>query len=387
LGLARALLRAGLEVSFVLPKRLGAVNSAVRVVFGDDYYRELGLDTITLHEVDSPLYPYLTSSEYEAAGRSGLKTSPYAKTLIGEVLRYAMTAAKVARDEEFDVIHAHDWLSFPAGLEAKRISGKPLIVHVHATEFDRGGGTGVNQEVYDIERKGMEGADKVIAVSHHTKDILVSRYSIPPEKISVVHNGIDEADYLVPHGTPSEIQALRAAGNKIVLFVGRITIQKGPDYFVKMARKVLEYKKDVYFVVAGSGDMEWRMVEAVAAAGMSDRFIFTGFLRGEELNEVYRAADLYVMPSVSEPFGITPLEANLNGTPVLISKQTGAGEILSHALRCDFWDTDEMANQALAVLEHRSLHDTLRENGRAETRSIDWNKAAEKCIIVYDSVA
>jgi len=385
LGLTRALLRCGIEVSFVLPKRLGETSSAVPILFGEDYYAKLGIDKARFYEVDSRLYAYVTSAEY-AAGKS-LAASPYAKSLMGEVSRYALTASSIALSEEFDVIHAHDWLSFPAGLEAKRVTGKPLIVHVHATEFDRGGGNGVNEEVFIIEKNGMSGADKIIAVSEHTKNIIIDKYGIAAEKISVVHNGIDEADYMRPHATTSEVQALKESGSKIVLFVGRITIQKGPDYFVKMAEKVLEYYRDVYFVVSGSGDMEWAMIEEVAARGLSDRFIFTGFLRGEELNQIYRAADLYVMPSVSEPFGITPLEADLNGTPILISKQAGVGEILNHALKCDFWDTDEMANQVVSVLENPDLHRTLQHNGYAEAASHDWNKAAQKCVLVYNGVA
>lgn len=388
LGLTRALSRIGINLTFVLPKRLGEYGASTRLVFGDDYYESLGLSAVSFHEIDSLLYPYVDSAGYTEEMRLTMKKKglPYARTLIDEVRRYGIVGASIAKRESFDVIHAHDWLSFLAGIEAKRATGKPLIVHVHATEFDRGGGGGVNQHVYDIERRGMHEADRVITVSQWTKSVVVERYGVPADKVSVVHNGIDEVDYIRPHGMPSEILSLKRGGSKIVLFLGRVTIQKGPDYFVRMARRVLDYYKNVYFVVTGSGDMERQMIEEAVRHGMSDRFIFTGFLRGEESAAMYAAADLFVMPSVSEPFGITPLESYMNGTPVLISKQSGAAEVLTHALKCDFWDVDEMANQVVSVLEHPELHKTLAENGHSQTRTIDWDKAARKCANIYDDV-
>jgi glycosyltransferase involved in cell wall biosynthesis len=237
--------------------------------------------------------------------------------------------------------------------------------------------------VYDIERAGMHAADRVVTVSGFTRDIVVAKYGVPYSKVTVVHNGIDSFDYNRDTPTHPSFAALKKDGSKIVLFVGRITIQKGPDYFVKMAKGVLEHAPKTYFVVSGSGDMERQMMQEAAHLGMSSRFIFTGFLRGEELNAVYRAADLYIMPSISEPFGITPLESLIHGTPVLISKQSGVSEVISHALKVDFWDIREMTNKVVAVLEHSSLHGTLRDNGRGEVEHVTWKAAAEKCATLY----
>lgn len=385
LGLTRALLHLGVDVTFVLPKKFDFSNSwgnRFKMLFANDLAKN---GIVKFQQIDTPLTPYITSAEYELL-RSPLDKTIYGNSLLEEVRRYAILARKIAESEDFDVIHAHDWLSFLAGLEAKKIKNKPLIVHVHATEFDRGGGNGVNQFVYDIEREGMQKADKIIAVSNLTKNIIVKHYGVQPDKVHVVHNGINEEDYARGEEMSEKILALKRGGNKIVLFVGRITLQKGPDYFVKVAKKVLHYYPKVYFVVSGSGDMEWKMIREVAEQGMSDRFIFTGFLRGDNLNKVYKAADLFIMPSVSEPFGITPLESIINGTPVLISRQSGVGELLSHALKTDFWDVNEMTNKVVSVLSNKSLQVCLGKNGREEIKKIDWMSAAKKCANVYSLV-
>lgn len=366
-GLTRALTSSGVEVIFVLPKNTEVSNKEMR-------FRFAGIENFKFKTISSPLYPYLTSGE----------AKNYGFNLLDEVKLYAERAREIATEEEYDVIHAHDWLAYPAGIAAQEVSGKPLVVHVHATEFDRGGGNGVNQAVYEIEKEGMEKAQKVITVSDWTKQMVIKHYGIPAEKIEVVWNGI-VSQPLVP--LPDRLAKLRALGKKIVLFVGRITLQKGPDYFVRAAKKVLEFEPQTLFVVVGSGDMEGQMIRLVANLGMSDKFIFAGFLRGEELNQIYQSADLYVLPSVSEPFGITPLEALANGTPVLISKQSGVAEVLSHALKVDFWDVDEMASQIIAVLHHDVLKNILTENGQHELPKISWLEAARKCLGVYSAVA
>ncbi|MCR4322833.1 MAG: glycosyltransferase family 4 protein, partial [Candidatus Azambacteria bacterium] len=300
-----------------------------------------------------------------------------------EVLAYSACAAAIARMSSFDVIHAHDWLSFLAGLEAKRVSGKPLIVHVHATEFDRTGGTGVNARVYDIERRGMQEADRVIAVSQWTKNIIVEHYGVSPEKIEVVHNGVEERDF---RRLPSELDSWKAQGKKIVLFHGRVTLQKGPDYFLRTARRVLEFFPQAVFVVSGIGDMLPQMVREAVTLGISDKVFFVGALWDEERDKMYQAADVVMMPSVSEPFGIVPLEALSNGAPVLISKQSGVSEVLSHALKSDFWDTDEMANKIVSILKNESLKSTLRANGNREASTVTWSKAAQKVLGVYKAL-
>ena len=304
--------------------------------------------------------------------------SPYAGDMLQEVQRYAALASEVARQEEFDVVHAHDWMTYPAGLAVAALKGKPLVVHVHSTEFDRSG-VNVDQRIYDIERRGMHGAIKIIAVSHLTKNICVHRYGVDPDKVEVVYNAID----LNGSGFDEEKYKIHN-DEKIVLFLGRITLQKGPEYFLAAAKKVLEVIDNVKFVMAGSGDMIRRVIEMAAAMGIGHKVLFTGFLRGPDVDKVFRMADLYVMPSVSEPFGIAPLEAMSHDVPVLISKQSGVSEMIQHALKCDFWDVDEMANKIIAVLRHPPLASTLRQHGAIDVRRRTWSDAAKQCTVVYD---
>ena len=373
-GLTRALARADTLITFVLPKRVNAGADWLRMCFAD-------LPEAIGRGITAYLYPYITSENY-ARERKGLPPV-YGLNLIDEVRRYGLLAGEIAASESFDIIHAHDWLSFPAGLAARRVSGKPLVVHVHATEFDRTGGTGLSEEVYKIEQEGMRQANAVVAVSQRTKNMIVRHYGIPPEKVTVVHNGIEAADH---RPLPDRLVALKRAGEKVVLFVGRITLQKGPDYFVRAAKRVLELEPKVYFIIAGSGDMEGQVLREAAALGIADRVIFTGFVRGAELDALYQSADLYVLPSVSEPFGITPLESLINGTPVIISYQSGVAEVLRHALKVDFWDTEELANQIITVLRHPPLHKTLKQYGGAEVHQVTWTAAAEKCLNLYRSL-
>jgi glycosyltransferase involved in cell wall biosynthesis len=309
-------------------------------------------------------------------GTGGGAGAGYSGDLVADAERYAALCTTIARRQDFDVIHAHDWLTYPAGLAASRASGKPLVVHVHSTEFDRSGDN-VNRAVYDIERAGILGAHRVIAVSELTKGICVSRYGADPRKIDVVYNGIDRDEHQPAPG--SQI----AADDKIVLFLGRITMQKGPEYFIAAAKRVLEKLDKVKFVVAGSGDMALRMVELAASLGIGHKVFFTGFLRGRDVDRAFRMADCYVMPSVSEPFGLAALEAIHHDVPVILSKTAGAAEVLTHVLKVDFWDTDEMANKIVAVLRHPPLAQTLRQHGAFELRRLTWAGAAEKCVRSY----
>jgi len=302
--------------------------------------------------------------------------SDYHGDVLGDSQRYARMVVALCRKSSFDVIHAHDWMTFPAGMALAQVTGKPLVVHIHSTEFDRSG-EHVHQRVYDIERRGMHASIRVIAVSNYTKSLCVSRYSIDPAKVEVVYNGV-EAGGPQP-GDDDQIESR----DKIVLFLGRITMQKGPEYFVSAAKRVLEKMDNVKFIVAGSGDMARRMIELAAEMGIGHKVLFTGFLRGRDVARVFRMADCYVMPSVSEPFGIAPLEAMSHDVPVIISKQSGVSEVLTHALKVDFWDTNEMANKILAVLRHPPLSQTLREHGRFELRRLTWDGAAQQCIETY----
>ena len=373
-GLTRAMSSCeNTDIVFVLPKKVNVSSDFVKIIFAD-------ASAVLSDEDVSILSGYITSGEY-LLKKDETTVGLYGATLLQEVKFYANRAKEIARNEDFDVIHAHDWLSFLAGIEAKKISGKPLVLHVHATEFDRTGGQGVNQDVYDIEKYAMEKADEIIAVSNFTKEKIVKYYNIDPNKITVVHNGVDVSDF---RELPPRLECVKKEGKqKIVLFVGRITIQKGPEYFVRAAKKVLEYYPNALFVVAGSGDMQYQMMNEVADLGIGDKVIFTGFLRGDDLAALYQAADLYVMPSVSEPFGIIPLETIANNTPVIVSKQTGVSEVLTHALKVDFWDVDEMANKILGVLQNDSLQKTLQEESQKEVKKIDWASSAKKVLDIY----
>lgn len=303
-------------------------------------------------------------------------SAAYSGDLLGDADRYARLVVSLARTEPFEVIHAHDWLTYPAGIALSRVTGRPLIVHVHSTEFDRSGDN-VNQALYSIERRGMHAADRVIAVSEYTKGICVSRYGVPPSKVDVVYNGVENGDAQPPPGAAIESR------DKIVLFLGRITMQKGPEYFIAAAKRVLEKVENVKFVVAGSGDMARGMIEQAARMGIGQKVLFTGFLRGRDVQRIFQMADCYVMPSVSEPFGIAALEAIQHDVPVIISKQSGVSEVLTHVLKVDFWDVDEMANKIIAVLRHPPLSQTLRTHGTFEVRRLTWDGAGEKCVRVY----
>lgn len=373
-GLTKAMSTLPTEVLFVLPKRVGVSADFMKMIFAD-------IQKFSFHTIDTLVYPYITSEKYGEI--VGDKPSIYGRNLIDEVRLYGERARTVIKNQKFDVIHAHDWLAYPAGMMAKKLSGKPLVVHVHATEFDRTGGTGVNQQVYEIEKAGMTLADKVIAISHWTKNIVMKHYGIPEYKIEVVHNGIDATEYC---GQNVRLKELKEAGYKIVLFVGRLTLQKGPDYFIKVAKRVLEFNPKVYFIVAGSGDMERQTIDDAARLGISDRVIFCGFLRGQELNDLYASADLYILPSISEPFGLTPLESLVNGTPVLVSNQSGVAEVLKHALKADFWDVDDMTDKILSVINYAPLQRTLAVNGEAEARRTTWLESAKKCLNIYNQV-
>jgi len=406
-GLTKAMSKLGLEVTFVLPRMVrGSEQTSSHITLrtpGDikgEYqadWETKELKNITIRTIDSPLKPYKDAEAYRQEIEDIIRTkqqkitgvagyehtqdgSPYSGDMYTEVHRYASAAVKLAMQENFDIIHAHDWMTYPAGIAVAAVSGKPLVVHVHSTEFDRSG-EHVNQMIYDIERRGMHASDKIIAVSYLTKNIIMSRYGVSGDKVEVVYNGIEK------NGNGLGLGKIGISKNeKIVLFLGRITMQKGPEYFLGAAKKVLEVMDNVRFVMAGSGDMMKRTIELAAQLGIGSKVLFTGFLRGEDVRKVYERADLYVMPSVSEPFGIAPLEALNNDVPVLISKQSGVSEVLTHVLKADFWDVNEIANKIVAVLKYPPLQMTLKEHGNYEVRKLRWEDAAEKCRQVYMQV-
>ncbi|MBT1686460.1 glycosyltransferase [Dawidia soli] len=404
LGLATALKEQDVKLLFVVPKAhgdesiplinasgvtLAADETVVRTVHkrSDTGSREIAVAATirpyatgaATRAVEHWHWQYATETLRTVKSGSGIRYSfsgGYGPSLMEEVARYADVAGAIARQNNFDVIHAHDWLSFPAGVEAKNVSGKPLIVHVHATEIDRAGENNIDRRVFDIERQGMQAADLVIAVSQWTKDILVRKYDIHPAKIHVVHNGVMPVQ--VDHWpvTPK-------ISEHVVTFLGRVTYQKGPLYFIEAARKVLDYFPDAHFIMAGSGDLLPAMIDRVARGKMSSRVHFTGFLRGKQIHQVWSVTDVYVMPSVSEPFGITPLEAVQAGVPVIVSNQSGVAEVMDHVIKVDFWDTRALANAIIGVLRHKVLSDSLRSNGRKEIEALTWKRAAGKIKQLY----
>ena len=406
-GMTRGLARNGVEVVFVMPRAYGDEDQRfVRVVNASDVetigtrdheFSEELLEKVSFIHIDSNMLPYISPEEYAAyhdefvrSGRTHEWTDvwkqrytfsgKYGANLMEEVARYAMVAAQVAKDLEgqFDVIHAHDWLTYFAGIAAKRVSGKPLGVHMHATEFDRSG-ENINRRVYAIEKAGMQAADRVIAVSELTRRIVIGKYGILADKVVTVHNA-------VRFGESEEAAPERAVKDKVVTFLGRITYQKGPDYFVEAAAKVLQRVSDVRFVMAGSGDLMNHVVRRVAQLGIADRFHFTGFLKGGEVQRMFRLSDVYVMPSVSEPFGISPLEAMRSGVPVIISRQSGVAEVLDYAIKVNYWDVDALADAIYGLLTYPALGRMFASKGLEEVTGLKWTNAAAKIKTVYETV-
>lgn len=364
-GLAHALDAIGVGITFVLPRRQ-RVASHLRFVFAH------------------ALPPGVAYGAYGASGRcreGAEECAPFPLDYLSAAKHYARFAAAIARREPHDVIHAHDWLSFLAGLEAKRASGKPLIVHVHNTIFDRGLGS-ASPEERAVEYEGIAQADAVVAVSQYTKNLIVTHYGIDPNKVYVVHNGVDAPSVDVLDA----VSHLRSGGRKIVLYVGRITIQKGLEYLIRAVARAREFDPSIALVVAGGGDMFPAAVRDVLALGLSGNVLFTGWLDEREVARLYRSADLFVMPSVSEPFGLVALEAAIHGVPVLVSKQSGAREVMKNALVTDFWDVDDMANKIVACVRHAPLREALSRNGRRDATAASWQRAAEACKAYYEKL-
>ena len=402
-GLTRAMDQLGMEVTFVLPKMVESKYAThVKLLTpgsrtSASFFKFEDMKNVKFHVISSPLQPYSTPDTYQQKIEETLRhkqeilggsinsasqlfmSKDYSSNMYTEVHRYAAMAAELAENEQFDIVHAHDWMTYPAGIAVSAVSGRPLVVHVHSTEFDRSG-EHVNQMIYDIEREGMHRADKVITVSHFTRNIIISRYGVSGDKVEVVYNGVER------NGKWSMDETVIDKNEKIVLFLGRITMQKGPEYFLQAAKKVIELMDNVKFVMAGSGDLMHRAIEMAAELGIGHKVLFTGFLHGEDVQKIYKMADLYVMPSVSEPFGIAPLEALDNDVPVIISKQSGVSEVLMHALKVDFWDVDEIANKIVAVLKYPPLQMTLRSHGNFEIRRLRWKDAATRCAKIYEEM-
>ena len=427
-GLTKGLAYQDVEVVFVVPKAYGDEDqstisligaSSVEVKLRVSKYRETEIpeimagSTVLMNklkyiEVGSKLVPYLNPEEFEKHVHESLLskryalpdhqrdtiqvieetvekkgtidfTGKYGPSLLQEVSNYALVAAEIASTQKFDLIHAHDWLTYHAGIAAKAVSCKPLVIHVHATEFDRTGEK-YNTIVYDIEKSGMEAADLVITVSNLTRNTVINKYGIDPDKVFTVYNAVEP-------GSQKEIDhSQKYLNEKVVTFLGRITYQKGPEYFMEAANKVLKHSSNVRFVMAGSGDMLRRMIRRAARLGITERFHFTDFLKGTDVDLMFAQSDVYVMPSVSEPFGISPLEAIRSNVPVIISKQSGVSEILKHAIKVDFWDIDAMADAIHGLITYDSLAEMFRKHGRKEVDDLKWENAALTIRDLYSKV-
>jgi glycogen(starch) synthase len=403
-GLSKALARQGVGIDFVIPRLHGGENASHMAIHDTTSVTTSShLDIpagVTFHAIPAHLQPYWRPETYQAKAVTHENKAPinngrisllnpslpassqgehYGNNIFEEVARFTHKVVQKMKLTDADVIHAHDWMTFPAGVALSEITGKPLIVHVHSLESDRSGES-VNTQIHEIERFGITKAHQIIAVSHYTAEEIAKRHGVAKSKISVIHNGVYPKQAVEKSAEDSKEQ------NKNVLFLGRVTFQKGPDYFVEAAAKVIPHAPNTTFIMAGSGDMLNGMIERVVELGIEDNFRFPGFLRGKEVDQMYSLADLYVMPSVSEPFGIAPLEAINQNTPVLLSKQAGVGEVLNHALKFDFWDVDRLAELIIAALRHEELRNDLLTMSKEEVKRIRWDSAASKTATVYQQI-
>lgn len=307
--------------------------------------------------------------------------------LFGQTALYEEAVERIAKSTEFDVIHAHDWLTCRAALRAQAVSGRPLIVHLHSIEADRAGKEfGGNPFVREIEELAVHMADKVVAVSEHTKQGIMREYGVPGDKIDVVHNSMNLGDLqpLDNNNAYRYLAAMKARGYRVVVNVGRLTIQKGVPNLIRAAKKVIDHHPKTLFLIVGTGEQDHELMEMAASLGIGRNVIFTGFLRGKQWRDAFAIGDLLVMPSISEPFGITPLESIGYGTPALISKQSGVAEVLRSCLKVDHWDVDEMANKITAVMRSDRLRDELQTNAFRELLRMSWDSSAEKLFNIYD---
>lgn len=399
-GIVRGLQTCGdVHVTFVVPKAFGdedsantQIISAENIALNAESFSSCKSGDVSFLKVTSKLTPYLTPEIYcqrhqitgEQGNISGINSEhktihfsgKYGPDLFDEISNYAIVARTIASHNDFNLIHAHDWLTFPAAVAAKQISGKPLIVHIHSTDFDRSGGS-VNPAIYTIEKQGMDAADQVITVSNRIKNRLIVEYNISPSKITTVYNAIE------PETQDTNGLDKRKSKRKTVTFLGRITIQKGPEYFVEVARMILLRMKHVRFVMAGSGELKEKIIDLCARYGISDKFHFPGFLKGKEVSQMLQQSDLFIMPSVSEPFGIVPLEAMQANVPIIISLQSGVSEVIQNAVKTDFWDVQAMADAVHGILTHKKLAKTMTDKGKQEVSKLNWESSARQIRQVY----
>ncbi len=393
-GLTQGMWQCGdMDITFVIPKPFGDEDRHFANIIGASQvpvaWRDVSRDYVEqrIGNLMSPDF-YFSLRDHIYADFNYMRTNDlgciefsgkYPDNLLEEINNYSIMAGVVARTVDCDIIHSHDWLTYPAGIHAKQVTGKPLVIHVHATDFDRSRGN-VNPTVFNIELDGMHHADHIITVSDLTRRTVIEKYGIDPSKVTTVHNAVTP---LSPELLNVEVSRPK---EKVVIFLGRITMQKGPEYFVEAAAKVLRLDKDVRFVMAGSGDMMNKMINLAAERGIADRFHFPGFQKGKQVYEMLKASDVYIMPSVSEPFGISPLEAMQMGVPSIISKQSGCAEILTNVIKTDYWDIDAMADAIYSIITYPAMHAQLKDEGLKEVNRITWDKAGQKVINIYKQV-
>ena len=382
-----------MDITFVIPKPWGDEERSFARIVGANCvpvaWRDVSYDYVQSrigNVMDPQLYFDLRDHIYADFNYMGTNdlgciefSGRYPDNLLEEINNYSIMAGVIARTVDFDVIHSHAWLTYPAGIHAKQVTGKPLVIHVHATDFDRSRGN-VNPTVFAIEKDGMNNADHIITVSNLTRQTVIEKYGINPDKVTTVHNAVEPLS--------EEIRSIKMqkGKDKVVTFLGRITMQKGPEYFVEAASRVLAKTHNVRFVMAGSGDMMEKMIRLAADRAIADRFHFTGFVKGRQVYEMLAASDVYIMPSVSEPFGISPLEAMQMGVPSIISKQSGCAEILENVIKVDYWDINALADSIYAIIKYPALYNHLRDKGLAEIDTIQWKKAGAKVIDIYHKV-
>ena len=383
-----------MEITFCIPKPWGDEDQSFLKIIGMNstpvVWRDVNWDYVNsrvggymnpqdYYELRDHIYAdfnYLHTNDLGCIEFSGR----YPDNLQEEINNYSIVAGVVARQQQYDIIHSHDWLTYPAGIHAKQISGKPLVIHVHATDFDRSRGN-VNPTVYSIEKNGMDHADHIMCVSELTRQTVIHKYHQDPRKVTTVHNAVSPLSQEIMNIVPQ-----KSKKEKIVTFLGRITMQKGPEYFVEAAAIVLHRTKNIRFVMAGNGDMMNQMISLVAERGIADRFHFPGFMKGKQVYEVLKASDVYIMPSVSEPFGISPLEAMQVSVPTIISKQSGCAEILDNCIKIDYWDIHAMADAIYSICTYPAMYDYLKTEGKKEVDAIKWENVGYKVRSIYDNI-
>ncbi len=370
--LCKALSNVGADIEFIIPYDGDYDQSFMSV---------LPVNKIHYDKVIEKFLPY-DNLKYEYTNSDKRHVN------IGQVLdKYEEVVVKLVEVNEYDVIHAHDWLTFRAALKAKEITGKPLILHVHSIEKDRSGGGYGNPFMREIEETAMLIADKVIAVSNRTKEDIVREYGIPTDKVEVVYNSISQEDLYIENIDENAYKyliKLKQHGYKIVANVGRMTIQKGLPNLLFAAKNVIKYEPKTIFVFVGDGEMQNELIELSAELGISKNVLFAGFQRGKRWRDAYQASDLFVMPSVSEPFGLTPLEAACYHVPTIISKQSGVSEIFKNSLKVDYWDIRKLSDYITAIVRNDSLSEELSNSAYQEYVKLSWNHSAKDVLKIYN---